>query len=722
MGGLLVRTATLLRAAAVGAAIAALPFLAPAPARAALLGHWNFDEPTGVTVGSASGIAAPGEIQGGAAHVAGRFGGALAFDGTDDQVIVQNAANLFNSLSDQATISLWAYGGDAQPQSRTAFSAQNAGGGRVLQTHLPWGDRRVYWDAGNSYDRIDRGADTAEIKGQWNHWAFTKDAAAGVMRIHLNGELWQITAPSGASSAALGMPATQSSTSNAAPASRAVDGDTNGAWSNGSVTHTNKESQPWWEVDLGTMTPIEEVVLFNRTDCCSGRLSNFHVSVFDEGLNEVFRKDFFTASSNPSSSPIALDVGGLEGRYLRVQLNGSEVLSLAEVVVNGTPQPLHTLPMTGIESFVIGSAGDDQYWPGMIDDVAVWDEVLSDAQIAALAAKAVTISEPSINGSIVNSGGDLNPGGEGAIGTTELAGGNLALQARGSTATQSSNNFGSPTGYAFKAIDGDTNGAWNHGNPPAGSVTHTTNQAQPWWEVDLGTTATLEDLSLWNRTDCCGDRLSNFRVSVLAEDGATEVWGEDFFTGGGQPSPNLDITLPDGVRGRFVRVQLLGMNVLSLAEVQAYGGLDYTQAGDGVLAIDIDALADAADKLVVPGTLTLGGALQVSLLTGDPAPGSAFDVLDWGTLVGEFDVLNLPAFSAPGLYWETSQLYTEGVLAVAVPEPSSLVLTGLAALGLTAWCGQRRRAGRHSRLRRAVGTAPRSSSPAAGRCGRFRGA
>ncbi len=53
-----------------------------------------------------------------------------------------------------------------------------------------------------------------------------------------------------------------------------MDGNTDGNHANGSVTHTNAESQPWWQVDLGSSTPIQVVELWNRTDCCGSRLSD----------------------------------------------------------------------------------------------------------------------------------------------------------------------------------------------------------------------------------------------------------------------------------------------------------------------------------------------------------------------------------------------------------------------------------------------------------------
>jgi len=83
---------------------------------------------------------------------------------------------------------------------------------------------------------------------------------------------------------AAGRPVTQSSTySNVANpiAEKAVDGNTDGNFANASVTHTNAELQPWWQLDLGSSVPIQAIELWNRTDCCGTRLSNFYVFVSD---------------------------------------------------------------------------------------------------------------------------------------------------------------------------------------------------------------------------------------------------------------------------------------------------------------------------------------------------------------------------------------------------------------------------------------------------------
>jgi len=76
-------------------------------------------------------------------------------------------------------------------------------------------------------------------------------------------------------------------------------------------------------------------------------------------------------------------------------------------------------------------------------------------------------------------------------------------------------------------------------------------------------------LFLWNRTDCCGERLSNFNVSVL-DNLHNTVWTNDFFTNGGYPNSSFTIDLPDNTLGEIVKVRLNRVDYLSLAEVQVF--------------------------------------------------------------------------------------------------------------------------------------------------------
>ncbi|HEX8221081.1 MAG TPA: discoidin domain-containing protein, partial [Chloroflexia bacterium] len=138
---------------------------------------------------------------------------------------------------------------------------------------------------------------------------------------------------------AQGKAATQSSTDYSGTANRAVDGNTSGNYNNGSVTHTLLESQTWWQVDLGAIQSIGNIDLWNRTDCCTDRLSNFDVFVSDvpfvstninETRNQAGVSSYYTPGIVGTSIRLAVN---RTGRYVRVQLRGTNCLSLAEVQV-----------------------------------------------------------------------------------------------------------------------------------------------------------------------------------------------------------------------------------------------------------------------------------------------------------------------------------------------------------------------------------------------------
>ncbi len=83
---------------------------------------------------------------------------------------------------------------------------------------------------------------------------------------------------------------------------------------------------------------------------------------------------------------------------------------------------------------------------------------------------------------------------------------NLAL---GAKATQSSTDF---EGLPERAVDGNTNGKYFEGN----SVTHCKQTDDPWWEVDLGTSKTIDEIVIWGRTDpTTEDRLSDYQLTLL---------------------------------------------------------------------------------------------------------------------------------------------------------------------------------------------------------------
>ncbi|MFL6257379.1 MAG: discoidin domain-containing protein, partial [Pyrinomonadaceae bacterium] len=311
---------------------------------------------------------------------------------------------------------------------------------------------------------------------------------------------------------------------------RAVDGNTNGAYFSGSVTHTNIETNPWWQVDLGAVQSLGNLDLWNRTDCCADRLSNFYVFVSDvpftstdpaqtQAQSGVWSYYLSAQAATRTTLPV-----NRTGRYVRVQIaSAGAVLSLAEVQVWGTQ--------------------------------------------------------------------------------------NLSA---GKATAQSSTFSYNPPGDAWHAVDGNTDG-----NYMAGSVTHTNTETRPWWQVDLSAVRALDRIEVWNRTDCCAERLTDFYVLVSD----TPFTSTDLDMTLGQAGVSAYRTTGQGGRpttvqvsrtGRYVRVQLASASagVLSLAEVKVWGAdtLTSAQGSADVRWLVTDQLG--TPRMVVDRTGSLAGVTR----------------------------------------------------------------------------------------------------------------
>ncbi len=119
-------------------------------------------------------------------------GNDFCFDFTGSNQISLGNVN-FANFTNQISICFWSNGkASALPDNTSVLYATNAQNHRQANIHLPWSNSSIYWDCGSGgpFDRIDKPAVNAEFEGQWNHWAFTKNATTGIMNIYLNGVLW----------------------------------------------------------------------------------------------------------------------------------------------------------------------------------------------------------------------------------------------------------------------------------------------------------------------------------------------------------------------------------------------------------------------------------------------------------------------------------------------------------------------------------------------------
>ncbi|PFX14395.1 Receptor-type tyrosine-protein phosphatase F [Stylophora pistillata] len=99
----------------------------------------------------------------------------------------------------------------------------------------------------------------------------------------------------------------QSSVQYGGVSSRAVDGISNPSYHAGSCTHTGRDYNPWWRVDLGQVEPVAEIYLVNRIDEWFFRQNSFEIRVACQmqaigvASNDTLPDASFSASSERTS-------------------------------------------------------------------------------------------------------------------------------------------------------------------------------------------------------------------------------------------------------------------------------------------------------------------------------------------------------------------------------------------------------------------------------------
>ncbi|NOY42687.1 MAG: hypothetical protein GXP26_12735, partial [Planctomycetes bacterium] len=158
---------------------------------------------------------------------------------------------------------------------------------------------------------------------------------------------------------------------------------------------------------------------------------------------------------------------------------------------------------------------------------------------------------------------------------------------------------------------------------------------------------------------------------------------------------NMSGSVLTAENGAFIDVSVENLGRLDLDIIAAkVGVLAFENYDTGTLVIDLASNGGVAgfdqDQLIVGGLAELlGGTLEVNLLAGFmPTAGDAFTILTAaGGVSGTFDAYDFPALIA-GDEWSVRYEPDRVILtisAVAIPEPSTLLLTAFAALGLLPW-------------------------------------
>ncbi|KAL0963959.1 hypothetical protein UPYG_G00315790 [Umbra pygmaea] len=121
-------------------------------------------------------------------------------------------------------------------------------------------------------------------------------------------------------------------------------------------------------------------------------------------------------------------------------------------------------------------------------------------------------------------------------------------------------------GDASNAIDGNYNSDYAYG-----SCTHTKLQWYPWWRVDLLKQYKIQYVYIYNRGDCCAERLNGAQILI-----------GDSLVNNGNSNPRCAVISSIaagqggsfycyGMTGRYVNVVLPRYDFLTLCEVYVYG-------------------------------------------------------------------------------------------------------------------------------------------------------
>ncbi len=117
-----------------------------------------------------------------------------------------------------------------------------------------------------------------------------------------------------------------------ADAAGAVDGVKGGGFG----FHTERQANPWWQVDLEQRHALDRVLVFNRGSA-QERARYLVLLVSDDGVRwrDVYTHDGSVFGDSAGKKPLVIDLDGCEARFVRVQIRDNNWLHLSEVEVYG---------------------------------------------------------------------------------------------------------------------------------------------------------------------------------------------------------------------------------------------------------------------------------------------------------------------------------------------------------------------------------------------------
>jgi hypothetical protein len=135
---------------------------------------------------------------------------------------------------------------------------------------------------------------------------------------------------------ALNKPAQQSSLSYYSKPEDA-QGAVNGIKTGSFGFHTNKEINPWWQVDLEDIYNLSEIRIYNRLDTALDRISTLEVLVSpdDHNWQTIYVNKQNKVFGGIDGQPLIISIPSIVARFVRLQLKENNYLHVDEVEVFG---------------------------------------------------------------------------------------------------------------------------------------------------------------------------------------------------------------------------------------------------------------------------------------------------------------------------------------------------------------------------------------------------
>jgi len=392
---------------------------------------------------------------------------------------------------------------------------------------------------------------------------------------------------------------------------------------NTTIYHSNSASglddsgnkkNPWWRVDLMSIANITEVKIYNRQDCCQERILGVKVEILDVngGLVDIREIENIDYPDNI----IPFNFNGSKGRYIQLTQDiEGQFLAFADIIVHGTTlidglediALNHTTFSSGslagyVESYAVDglygtlyhSSTPSAWWQVDLQSVNEIAQVtihnrdnccqerlngaiveILDEMSNVVASEIVTINPngnvdiavvpfpTDISGKYVRIQGEdyLNFIQVDVYGSLSVVGmGNLALNRPVTYSTQK------PDQPAIGVVDGifDLSGMYESSSTQYSFV-----------QIQLDTTSVIHRINVFNRIDCCSERINNAYVEVMDFDGRVVAWKEGdsvvnrFTITADNNQAMIPIDLPNVV-GQFVRISL-DHGTLHVREVEVFG-------------------------------------------------------------------------------------------------------------------------------------------------------